>query len=122
MNTEAFIKLIDKYKSITKEQLEQTYNQLMEDEETLNMSEVLTEITGFGSIYHCSLCQAAKKNCNLCLYSVLKPVDDMYACLGGTYDAIENAETIDELYDAIQNRISFMQYVLKKYNKKINKN
>lgn len=122
MNTEAFIKLIDKYKSITKEQLEQIHNRLIEDEEISNVYEVLTEITGFGDIYRCSLCQSTQKNCNLCLYSVLKPVDNMYACLGGTYDAIANAETIDELYDAIQNRISFMQYVLKKYNKKINKN
>jgi hypothetical protein len=122
MNIEAFIKLIDKYKSITKEQLEQTYNQLLENEKISSIHEVLTEITGFGSIYHCSLCQAAKENCNLCLYSVLKPVDDMYACLESTYDMIEDSETINELYDAIQNRISFMQYVLKKYTKEINKN
>lgn len=122
MNTEAFIKLIDKYKSITKEQLQETYNQLMEDEIISNVYEVLSEITGFGSTYDCSLCKSVQRNCDLCLYSILKPMDDTFACLGETYDAIEKAETIDELYDAIQNRISFMEYVLKKYNKKINKN
>lgn len=122
MNTEAFIKLIDKYKSITKEQLQENYNQLMEDEAISNVYEVLSEITGFGSTYDCSLCTAVQRNCNLCLYSILKPVDNTFACLGKTYNAIEEAETIDELYDAIQNRISFMEYVLKKYNKKINKN
>lgn len=122
MNTETFIKLIDKYKSITKEQLEQTYNQLLEDEKISNIHEVLTEITGFGDTRKCSLCQSARNNCNLCLYSILKPIDNEYTCLESTYDMIEDSETINELYDAIQNRISFMQYVLKKYTKEINKN
>ena len=59
-------KLLEKYKSITLEQLEEAY-----DEVGLKRGdEILSEITGFGQTSSCILCLAVDEVCENCIYSI----------------------------------------------------
>lgn len=87
----------------------------------------LNEITGHGSTRHCSLCAAIRKrsstrslDCNKCVYNTNKEDDSsLHNCCAGinqtTYDAIDDAETVNDILMAVKSRAEHMKKVWKAY-------
>lgn len=83
--------------------------------------EALSRITGFGSLRNCCLCnecgyEAGDPDCTGCLYSWNKDNVNKFSvpCINQyTYCAIYIAESLDELYEAIQNRADFIENLIK---------
>lgn len=117
-NMEALLKLIEKYKGISLELLKGFFN----EENTLG-GEVMFLITGFGDTEKCSICKDAKQkapkpsyyNCEYCIYKKLFPNTDSLYCLDESYDNITKAESAEELYEAIQERIQVLEQAIKDY-------
>lgn len=123
MNINAARKLLEKYQSITLDELTMVWLKLELDSECeIQGSDVLAEITGFGCTGTCTLCQEAKSLkvdgeffCNHCIYSVHGyPSIDML-CVDHTYEAIVDAENEKQLFDAIQNRIKYLKETIDFY-------
>lgn len=117
---EALLKLIEKYKEISLELLKSLFN-----EENTTGYEVMELITGFGNIDSCSICEDARQKsfkslgypCKYCIYRKLFPnsdPDSLY-CLNESYHHISEAETAEELYEAIQERIKVLEQAIKNY-------
>ena len=109
-NLDAARRLVEKYRSITKKDLKS--NACKNDEYCY---EVLSKITGFGSLKKCYLCKecgytAGNPDCNKCLYSRNNTIRSGFPCIKqDTYCDIHDAESLDELYEAIQNRADFIE-------------
>lgn len=125
MNINAAKKLLSKYKEITLEQLEERF-------ESLNTklcrecsgAIVMESFTGFGSCSTCILCLEAKKLspklsnyredfCEHCIYkfsNVCYPY-----CLDELYDKIVRSSNAKELYEALQERINYLEQTIKLY-------
>ena len=103
--------LLEKYKSITLEQLEEAY-----DEEYLTKTGnvVLNKITGFGETSSCILCLAVNEVCENCIYS-FRIQERSVPCLYKVYNEICNALNAEDLFVAIQKRISYLTKVIKWY-------
>lgn len=103
-------KLLEKYKSITLEQLEETY-----DEVALKWGdEVLNEITGFGQTDSCMLCIAVNEVCKNCIYSFRLPSESS-PCIDEIYDEMCCALNAEDLFAAIQKRISYLTHIIEWY-------
>lgn len=113
-NLDAARRLVEKYRSITREELE---SNACEDDEY--WYEVLSKITGFGSLKKCYLCKecgyiAGDTDCSKCLYSWNTSSECCVPCIEqDTYRNIRDAESLDELYEAIQNRADFIEALIK---------
>ena len=107
-NIEAAKELLEKYKSITLEQLEQEYRKRILCRGNLIMS----NITNFGTIF-CVLCTSAG-NCNNCIYS-FRINEQRLPCKDIIYKKMENATSAEELYNAIQKRISYLTHIIEWY-------
>lgn len=113
-NLGAARRLVEKYRSITKEELE---SNACENDEC--WYEVLSKITGFGSLKKCYLCKecgyiAGDPDCSKCLHSWNNTDGSCVPCINqDTYCAIHEAESLDELYEAIQNRADFIEDLIK---------
>lgn len=123
MNINAARKLLEKYQSITLDELTKVWLDLELDNGCeIQGADVLAEITGFGCTSTCTLCQEAKSLkvdgeffCNHCIYSIHGyPSIDML-CIDHTYDAIVDAKTEKQLFEAIQNRIKYLEETIKFY-------
>lgn len=117
-NLKEFKKLIERYETITIEEIENTISTIG----SLYDSEVLEKLTGFGCTDTCILCKAVGFNddtpaCNDCVYGSL------FGCMYNegrlTYDAILDADTSEALLTAYRNRAKFMKEFL---TKKLNEN
>lgn len=120
-NLDAARHLVKKYRSITRGELE---DNAREDD---CCYEALSRITGFGSLKNCCLCKECYKkeaygeascpDCTKCLYSWNNDSCDKWyhvPCVDqDTYCDIHNAESLDELYEAIQNRADFIENLIK---------
>lgn len=103
--------LIDKYKSITLEQLKDLW-----EEESNNHPDciiaggyILALITGFGSC-SCILCKAANLNCNICIHKYNSNSDHEYGfCVDDLYVEMDGTENPKELYECIQKRIKHLE-------------
>lgn len=112
-NLPEFKKLIERYESITIEEIE--YNEFDK-----------SYLTGFGSHFSCTLCIAINKrhdnsNCKECVF--YRTLKRQVACALGrnakTYDAIDNilySDDSKELLTAYRNRAKHMRSILKKLN------
>lgn len=115
-NLDAARRLVKKYRSITREELESNAH---EDDDYWH--EELSRITGFGSLRNCCLCnecgyEAGDPDCTGCLYSWNKDNVNKFSvpCINQyTYCATYIAESLDELYEAIQNRADFIENLIK---------
>lgn len=113
-NLDAARRLVEKYRSITREELE---SNACEDDKY--WYEVLSKITGFGSLKKCYLCKecgyiAGDTDCSKCLYSWNTSGECCVPCTEqDTYRNICDAESLDELYEAIQNRADFIEALIK---------
>ena len=109
-------KLIDKYKSITIEQLKSLWEKESNDYPECNIdgSWILELITGFGDRSECLLCKHANKRCEHCIHIYNPNLEDErnYPCLEETYDKIEESKNPDSLYKAIQERIKYLEKLI----------
>lgn len=113
-NVEAFKALIAKYKSITLEQLHEVQDKLqIKDSEYLGL-DTMRELTGFGAKRSCTLCRDVL-TCQSCVYTDVISSWEFGCTVDITYDEIEQASTCKELYDAIQERIIYMEEILRQY-------
>lgn len=114
-NIEAAKELVELYRNITKEQLEEIYEKLLEEEDEVEYMGVLHNITGFGSIYSCHLCKPITGHCLDCIHG--QELDYLINCpciYDETYENIEDADSIDSLYYAIQDRANYLESLIKK--------
>ena len=109
-NIEAAKKLLGKYKSITLEQLE-NYFKLYP---YLKGKGILNRITHFGSM-DCLICIGARCFCRNCIYSFRITNKWDTPCMDIIYKEMENATSAEELYNAIQKRISYLTHVIEWY-------
>lgn len=102
--------LLEKYKSITLEQLEKDYK----ENPILVGFDFLNKITGFGDTNSCILCTAVNEGCVNCIYSFR--IDERpFPCLDKIYIEMDRATSAEELFNAIQKRISYLTHVIEWY-------
>lgn len=116
----AFEDLKDRYKSITVQDIESNFKYLMSRSNILKFKPIViaNRLTGFGSVITCRLCTEAR-SCADCGWLILTG----HGCNSGvnhiTKRNIENAESVWELYHALQDRADYMQLLLNNYYNKI---
>ena len=102
--------LLKMYKDITLEQLKDKFKLFS----YLEGKDILNRITGFGSST-CILCRGAHCHCKNCIYSFrIKNKGDTH-CMDIIYKEMENATSAEELFNAIQKRISYLTHVIEWY-------
>lgn len=126
-NIEEAKELLRKYRSITLEEINKVYDK----PEFEHGSEVLHEITGFGTFHTCMLCKKLKNidipKCSACVWRSLSTDenDDLY-CLKSypsgimkedpvrqTYNGILNSEYPEELLDLVELRADLLEEAIK---------
>lgn len=113
-NLEAAKELVELYRSITIEQLEEMYNKLYEEDDEVFFENILHEITGFGSVSSCHLCKPIGGYCQNCIHGQWEDCTANCPCIDNeTYENIADAESIEELYDAIQDRADYLESLIK---------
>lgn len=113
-NLEAAKELVELYRSITIEQLEEVYNKLYIGDNTVYFEDVLHEITGFGSTKTCHLCKPINGHCPDCIHGGEENCTAECPCIyDETYENITDAESIEDLYDAIQARADYIESLIK---------
>lgn len=119
-NLNEAIKLAEKYRSITKEKLKETYKKILiiEGLNVIPYGEILSYITGFGNGDTCSLCKAVDGKCSKCIHSIPFRNKGITECCVDTeaYSDIENAQSFDELYEAIQRRANYLEELIREAN------
>lgn len=104
--------LLEKYKSITLEELKEKYEKYA----YITGFHVLNAITGFGSTKDCILCQEVYSVCSNCIYSFRS--NNKYIrshCMDTIYQEMSEALSAEGLYNAIQKRISYLTHVIEWY-------
>ena len=109
-NLKAAKELLEKYKSITLEELEQKYK----IDSNWKGQRVMKSITGFGTT-HCPICAEVSKGCEECIYSFRIVNSWDIPCMDIIYKEIEEATSAEELFNAIQKRISYLTHVIEWY-------
>ena len=102
--------LIDKYQSITLEQLKSLWGKEVDQNIgcIIDGGRVLSLITGFGSC-NCILCKAANRSCLMCIHKYRTNWDSGgNPCMDDLYFNMEESRTPEELYGYIQNRIKYL--------------
>lgn len=109
---DAALKLADKYRSITLDELKE----LEKDNHDDLPYHVLKTITGFGYKKTCPICQSVNGECNNCIYSFKMPKrDDWYYCIDDiTYGNIYDSESYEELLEAINKRADYIEDLINK--------
>lgn len=102
--------LLERYKSITMEQLEEAYK----ENPYVNGEKIMRNITGFGKTSSCILCLAVNEVCGKCIYS-FRYSGYYPPCIDNIYDEIHYAKNAKDLFAAIQKRISYLTNVIQYY-------
>lgn len=102
--------LLEIYKSITLEQLKDIYKRHPDWEGLV----VMSIITDFGTIY-CPICKGASHVCKNCIYSFRIVNKRDTPCMDIIYKEMKNATSAEELFNAIQKRISYLTHVIEWY-------
>lgn len=108
-NIEAAKELLEKYKSITLEQLEQRYKRYPNNKGKF----IMQTFTNFGTMF-CIICKSADNVCLNCIYSFRKE-NSALQCMDIIYKEMEKATSAEELYNAIQKRISYLTHIIEWY-------
>ena len=122
VNINAAKKLVERYDSITFDDLELNWEDLPEEEieeDYHSGAKVLQNLTGFGSFETCTLCKEARELCKYpesadfcacCIYGhIVKCVRSPY------YKEMAEADTPDELIQAIRKRSKYIKELIKEY-------
>ena len=75
--------------------------------------QVMYNITDFGSIF-CIICKSASRICSNCIYS-FRDEKSVFQCMDIIYREMSNASSAEELFNAIQKRISYLTHVIEWY-------
>ena len=106
--------LLERYKNITLEELEQKYKMFALKRFCFKEGKrVMHSITRFGSS-HCMLCIGVNSDCSNCIYS-FRNEQPVLSCMDIIYEEMENADSAEELFNAIQKRISYLTHVIEWY-------
>ena len=108
--------LIDKYQSITLEQLKSLWENEVEQNPTFVDGDwVLSLITGFGSCA-CIVCKAASYICTECIHKYNPKWDHIEdcPCMNELYYSMSSSQSPEELYGYIQNRIEYLKYLIER--------
>lgn len=104
---EAAKKLVEKYRSITIEDLQRCDNDI-------------EELTGFGGTTSCTLCIAVKNNCNECIHPANDDPLEHPCCSGDahkTYHEIEKQQYLSGNYEAmltaLRDRADYIESLIK---------
>ena len=102
--------LLEMYKRITLEQLKGTYKR----HPAWTGKGVMSSITEFGTFF-CPICQGASYVCKECVYSfrIVNKWDT--PCMDIIYREMSNATSAEELFNALQKRISYLTHVIEWY-------
>lgn len=103
--------LLEKYKSITLEELEEKYKKYA----YVTGYHVMNAITGFGNIKDCIICHKVCSICSNCVYSFRLDVQRVSPCIDTIYREMSEALSAKELFNAIQKRISYLTHVIEWY-------
>lgn len=106
-------KLLEEYKSITLEQLEQRYKSFP----GCRGKFIMLTFTNFGTT-SCALCKSVNSNCSNCIYSFRSDVKRILPCMDIIYKEMEKASSAKELFNAIQKRISYLSHIIQWYELK----
>ena len=104
--------LLEKYKSITLEELEEKYEKKYA---YITGYHVLNAITGFGSIKDCIICQKVHSICYNCIYSFRLDIQSSAPCMDIIYQEMKEAMSAEELFNAIQKRINYLTHIIEWY-------
>ena len=110
VNLETAKELLEAYKNITLEDLEELFS----ENPTWDGHDVLNVITGFGNS-DCMLCQSANCNCNACIYSFRLSIEYQTPCIDIIYNKIDYSQCAEQLFEAIQQRISYITHIIEWY-------
>lgn len=102
--------LLEIYKSITLEELEQKYK----SHPYHSGKQIMQTFTNFGTVY-CILCKSVNSFCSNCIYSFRKESEWHIPCMDIIYKEMANATSAEELFNAIQKRISYLNHVIQWY-------
>ena len=111
-NLKAAKELLERYKSITLEELEYRYKRCPDYKGKF----IMQTFTGFGTIY-CTLCKSVNSVCLNCIYSFRNERRGLQ-CMDIIYKEMENATSAEELFNAIQKRISYLSHIIQWYELK----
>jgi hypothetical protein len=105
--------LLEKYKSITLKELQEKYKR----HPSWDGKSVMNSITEFGTIY-CPICAEVLNGCENCIYSFRVVNSWDIPCMDIIYKEMEKATSAEELFNAIQKRISYLTHVIEWYESK----
>ena len=108
-NIEAAKELLEMYKSITLENLKQKYKIFP----GYNGKRIMQTFTDFGTVF-CIICKSANNVCSNCIYSFRKE-NPALQCIDIIYREMSNATSAEELFNAIQKRISYLTHIIEWY-------
>ncbi len=112
-NLPEFKALIERYETITLEEIRAAWDA---DGEATGDYDVREKLTGFGSTGSCTLCAAARSpegvlKCGHCVYTGRG--EWLYCTDHESYDTIRDAETPEALLSAYRARAKYMRTILK---------
>ena len=102
--------LLEKYKSITLKELQEKYKR----HPYWKGKRVMSSITEFGTIY-CPICQGVSNVCEKCVYSFRITNKWDIPCMDIIYKEMKKATSAEELFNAIQKRISYLTHIIEWY-------
>lgn len=119
-NLQAFKDLIETYKNITKEDIEEAvFNFFL----PVSGNDILNVLTGFGNINDCILCDSVDQDCNECLHSIYKAKKNESHCpcaYRKSYTHLHKfvyrkPSDVDKLMKFINNRVLYLQEIVDYY-------
>ena len=130
MNLQAFKNLVEKYRSITEEDVNSVIEKIIynNEEEEIFCEKILRDITGFGHVDDCSLCEAVYKDCSTCLHALYQASfgyikgNGKHQCLWEmaehTYFAFEAPFTsYQDFMRRVHDRADYLQLIINWYEK-----
>lgn len=108
--------LLEKYQSITLDDIERIYLEGQEDNCIIDGHDVLNKLVGFGEEETCMLCKAVQGNCDICIYKFRNQKDFCIPpCVDLIYRAICDSLSPKDTFNALQKRISYLEHVIQYY-------
>jgi hypothetical protein len=108
--------LLEKYESITLEEIERTYLENQERHYLFDGHDVLNKLVGFGDENTCMLCKAVQGECDNCIYKFREREGfAIPPCVDLIYREICDSFNPKDTFKALQKRISYLEHVIQYY-------
>ncbi len=115
--------LVEKYRSITLEQITEYWNSMSVAEQfsKAEKKKMLKRLTGFGQATYCSLCkQIYLSNCETCIYEIITDSVCYAGDNSSTYRKIADFTSCTELLQAYRKRADYLQSLIDIAEKEVN--